>query len=90
MDSPSRVFHSLNKRIRRWFEAIPVGELNRLDSSCGDIHRGRNSECGEKLLADQGNGVSGIRPLVRTRLCQSLWPIPVLVPFVFLGFQVCV
>ena len=38
----------------------------------------------QKLLADQGNRVPGIRPLVRTGLCQSLRPIPVLVPSLLL------
>lgn len=67
-----------------------LGELGGLDSQCRHIDRGRNSECGEKLLADQGNRVPWIRPLVRTGLCQSLRPIPVLVPSLSLGLQVCV
>lgn len=61
-----------------------LGELNRLDSECGDIHRRRHSEYGEKLLADQGDRMPRLRPLVRTGPCQGLRSLPVLVPSLFL------
>ena len=63
-----------------------LGELNRLDSECGHFHRRRHSKRGKKLLADQGNGMPGLWPLVRTGLRQGLRSVPVLVPSLFLSF----
>jgi hypothetical protein len=47
---------------------------------------GAHSECDEKLLADQGNGMPRLRPLVRTGLCESVRSLPVPVPALFLSF----